>query len=362
MSGFWSCVLVGIPALVFWVGLWVWLWRQVYHVEHAADEVHWARTEDGWRLALHRVKPATRRYREPLILCHGLGANRYNLDWPGQSLARYFAERGFDVFVPETRGAGLSERPRLFGAKRWDFTFDHLARYDVPAIIDRVREITGEARVLWLGHSMGGMIAYAHLGMTPDSPIRAAAVLGSPAAFESLGWARRISFLARVFPFLRVLHQNAFASLIAPLTQRLRPNAPHLMANAANMDPLLSRRLMVNLISDVSWPLMRHAALWVDSGQLLSADGTRDYLEGLRTVTTPMLITVGSADLISPLPSVKAAYDALKSEDKRFVCFDREHGFRDDYGHGDLVFGRNAPVDVFPVLEEWFTAHATVTD
>jgi pimeloyl-ACP methyl ester carboxylesterase len=358
MSGLGYWLLIGIPALVFWFSLYLFLVRRYYRVDHAADEIHWAYTEDGWRLALHRVKPQKRLYKEPVILCHGLGANRYNLDWPGQSLAHFFADRGFDVFVPETRGNGLSDRPRLFSKKKWDFTFDHLPRFDAPAIIKKVLDITGEEQVFWLGHSMGGMTAYAYLGMDA-SLVKAATVLASPAAFESLGWARRITFLARWLPFLRRIAQSAIASATAPFAARIMPDKPRLMANSANMDPELSRRVIVNLITDVSWPMMLQGALWVESGKFLSADCSVDYLEKLKSVQTPMLITVGTADLLSPIPSVQAAYEALGATDKRLVIFGRVHGYMDDYGHGDLVFGRNAPTEVFPVLVDWFASHGT---
>ena len=55
-------------------------------------ERHYARTEDGWEIALHRFPNdgAVRAGRSPVLFCHGLGANRYNLDAPGSlSLARW---------------------------------------------------------------------------------------------------------------------------------------------------------------------------------------------------------------------------------------------------------------------------------
>ena len=77
-------------------------------------ERHSATTDDGWTLALYRYPPIGhwRENQPPVFLCHGLGANRFNLDAPGKlSLAKWLSEKGFDAWVVELRGAGKSSRP-----------------------------------------------------------------------------------------------------------------------------------------------------------------------------------------------------------------------------------------------------------
>src|SRR5438105_3169602 len=71
------------------------------------DEIHFARTSDGWRIAVYRHRPerpagkpgdaATQKdgeppARDPLLLVPGIGANHYNFDLTDDtSLARYLA-------------------------------------------------------------------------------------------------------------------------------------------------------------------------------------------------------------------------------------------------------------------------------
>src|SRR5205823_10342099 len=76
------------------------------------DELEWARTEDGWELPMGRYLPRGRRaVKEPVILCHGMGANRFNLDFnETYSVARYLANHGYETFVIELRGSGLARR------------------------------------------------------------------------------------------------------------------------------------------------------------------------------------------------------------------------------------------------------------
>src|SRR5205814_884146 len=93
--------------------------------------------------------------RGAVMLVHGLGANRFSLHCEGRSLAAWLATRGFECFVPELRGAGESERPKV----SWDLD-DYLER-DVPALLEAVtRRALGP--VDWVGHSLGGVLLLLH--------------------------------------------------------------------------------------------------------------------------------------------------------------------------------------------------------
>ena len=77
----------------------------------ASPTRHHAATRDGWRITLHHRPPRPAAHASPVILCHGMGSNRYNVDGPGRtSLARFLQRRGYDVWVLELRGAGCSRR------------------------------------------------------------------------------------------------------------------------------------------------------------------------------------------------------------------------------------------------------------
>ena len=74
------------------------------------DELYRVPTDDGAAIALGRYHAReARRYAEPVILCHGLGANRFHMDFDEHySLARYLARAGFETWVLELRGRGLA--------------------------------------------------------------------------------------------------------------------------------------------------------------------------------------------------------------------------------------------------------------
>ncbi|KAL5553067.1 hypothetical protein UlMin_040468 [Ulmus minor] len=77
-----------------------------------ADELHYVSVPNSdWKLALWRYHPppkATKR-NHPLLLLSGVGTNAIGYDLaPGSSFARYMSGQGFDTWILEVRGAGLS--------------------------------------------------------------------------------------------------------------------------------------------------------------------------------------------------------------------------------------------------------------
>ena len=50
----------------------------------------------------------------------------------------------------------------------WDFTWDEMAHYDIPAMIEKVLELTGETELFYAGHSMGTTAFMAMHHYRPD--------------------------------------------------------------------------------------------------------------------------------------------------------------------------------------------------
>ncbi|CAL5326919.1 unnamed protein product [Camellia sinensis] len=77
-----------------------------------ADELHYVSVHNSdWRLALWRYKPPPKAppRNHPLLLLSGVGTNAIGYDLsPDSSFARYMSSQGFDTWILELRGAGLS--------------------------------------------------------------------------------------------------------------------------------------------------------------------------------------------------------------------------------------------------------------
>jgi hypothetical protein len=66
----------------------------------------------------------------------------------------------------------------------------------------------------------------------------------------------------------------------------------------------------------------------------------------------------GERDLLAPIQSVRAAAE-FTGGPAEVVVLNKANGFSADYGHGDLLLGRNAPGEVFPRVAEFLERHAT---
>ncbi|XP_074309499.1 uncharacterized protein LOC141643986 isoform X1 [Silene latifolia] len=77
-----------------------------------ADELHYVHVPTSdWRLALWRYhpNPQVSRKKHPLLLLSGVGTNAIGYDLsPESSFARHMSGQGFDTWILEVRGAGLS--------------------------------------------------------------------------------------------------------------------------------------------------------------------------------------------------------------------------------------------------------------
>lgn len=81
-----------------------------------ADELHYVPVPGtDWKIALWRYLPSTEapKRNHPLMLLSGVGTNAIGFDLsPGASFARHMSKQGFDTWIVEVRGAGLSMRSR----------------------------------------------------------------------------------------------------------------------------------------------------------------------------------------------------------------------------------------------------------
>jgi pimeloyl-ACP methyl ester carboxylesterase len=328
-------------------------WSRRYSLPTGEDEVVPAVTADGWRLGLARRRPRGPPRGPPVLLVHGLAANRVSMDFciVRWSLSAYLAAAGFDCFALDLRGHGLSRRAPHGARRRW--TFDDHVRLDVPAALDAVRAATGESRVLWVGHSQGGLIGIAAAAAHPQR-VAALVALGAPAFFDVQGiWRLFVRF---GFLFTGKLNRF-FARSLAPFAGYWHPPVSEIAINTRNVLPEVYRRVLVNVVENVSSGVLRQLGRWILTDTFGSMDRTVDYRAGMATCRQPALFVAAAADRLAPPALVERAAQAWGGE-ATLIRVGIATAARADYGHSDLLFGRGAPEDVFAPVRTWLARHA----
>lgn len=350
----WVPVAIGSILLLALASYVSFLASRYFFVPRFPDEIHFGTTRDGWRIALIRYRPEKPAAHPPVLLVHGLAANRYNLDFTDDvSLARHLCARGFDVWLVELRGRGFSLRPRLFSGLRYDWSFDDYAERDLPCAADVVMRVTGAGRLHLVGFSTGALACYAWLS-DPHRSVEVASLvsIGGAAYFGRLG--RILS--GRLLRSVRFLRHRWMLRVLAPVSGYWHPSPLQIIHNPGNLDGAMQRRAMVNLISNFSRNELLQYSHWIQHDVFRALDQHRDYRAELGRITVPALFLAGPRDALSPPDAVKATCDAVGSRDKQFVICSRAQGLRVNYGHFDLVIGREAPNEVYPLVGNWLAS------
>ena len=333
------------------------LLRRIYPLPTPSDEVHHAPTSDGWALALHRYRPdRPTPGREPVILCHGMLSNRFNVDLDEEvSLARYLRERGLDVWVLELRGHGHSRRGGGASVRPYDWNLDDYIQKDLPAAVSYVRKATGANAVHWFGHSMGGMILYAACALPAlDGAIRSAVVCDSPASFGPLrtrvGLARLYGRMVPVVP----------PALVLPMLGPVAWLMPGIMSPRYGLE---ERRLVMTILANaiIPWGSSRTLLQFCDmleSGRFLSSDGAVDYEAGAARVAFPILV-LSTARKIMVERAITLGFTRAASEDKTYERLTVEAGYSTDYTHSNVLVSRSSRREVYPLIAEWLVARST---
>jgi pimeloyl-ACP methyl ester carboxylesterase len=353
--GMWTALVFAIAGL----GVLVYasfLAARYFFVPRHPDEIHFAKTSDGWRIAVLRYKAAVDALRrEPVLLVHGLAANRYNFDLvDDRSLARDLARQGFDVWLVELRGRGWSTRPRLFSGVRYDWSFDEYAERDLPAAASTILAATGARRLHLVGISTGALACYAWL-CDPHRTAEVASLvsLAGPTTFRRASKALSGSLIR----LLRSLRHRWLMRVLAPVSGYLHISPLQIIYNPENTEGAIQRRAMVNLIANFSRNELLQYSDWISNDVFRSIDQRRDYRSELSRLTTPTLFLAGARDGLAPPDAVKEAHDAVGASDKQFQICSRAQGMKVNYGHFDLLLGKDAPTEIYPLISRWLIAH-----
>ncbi len=345
-------------------------------------ERHHPTTSDKWMLTLERFLPSNgapaRKF--PVIICHGVIANRnYFKLRENDSIVQTLREAGYEVWLLDLRSREGGTPAKLwfsdsdnpehkefkwkhllssqwwFGNKKYsDFNFDDYVLKDADTAITYVLNVTGASKVNWIGHSMGGMIAYTRLGTFNEDRIENLVTIGSPFYFHKDAMGNQLKNINSTFGW----------------TTNILPTVPTGTGSRANVNGLYTPFLKLFFYSDNIYPddelqLKRYSSVnespkvfkqfkdAIITGEFSSYDKVYNYTYNLKNITTPSLLVAGRRDHLASPVVVRSIYESINSVDKEMLTVSRGNGAKEDYGHVDLIVGKFVNKDVNQPIITW---------
>ncbi len=334
------------------------------------------RAADQWELAVSRLCKGSSQEQKfnripPVILCHDLRVNDFiwSLD-KENSLAGYLADKGVDVWTFSFRGFGKSRKVPLRKGESWishltakkessDVHFENWVNLDLPAIVDFVQKETGKDKVILIGHGFGA---------------------NACAVYTAGGGGKNVARLVVLAPILVNFYLSDIMASVGmeecPLaypdneTLRLKAGDIILKDTYTPTADVYVERLFFNRDNIDQWQIYRLYSFAVDAtpaslakeyqdllakGVLMSADGKINYSDMVKKITVPTLIMAGWADNFAPAEASYHFFRHLAASVKEYVELSRSNLYKNDYGHWDLVIGKNCRREVYPAILNWIT-------
>jgi pimeloyl-ACP methyl ester carboxylesterase len=296
----------------------------------------------------------------PVLLVHGTNA-RYRVydNGAGFGLAPYLARQGFHVFALELRGRGLSLPRRLAPrarvlARGWSL-YDMMNR-DLPRAFELVLARTGQPALDYVGHSLGGMLAFELLSRTHDPRVRRLVCVASGDARALLmGKARakgeprsvNVGMLLAPFALAWPYTPIEWATKLAAWGLALTPRWMFSLATADAVERQVLQRFLWHGTSGISAKKFWSFGSFYRRARRGASEHVLSY---------PTLLITGTGDRTMPAARVRDVALRIAHADVRVVEFGRAQGHGADYGHTDLLIGRHAEREVFPCIAEFLAA------
>lgn len=318
------------------------------------ERVIFANNRDGWGLELHQYwDPETHDpERRPVVMLPGYCMNTFILNFhpTGDSMVRYLARAGFEIWTANLRGQGDSKR---YSGKR-KFGFRQLCLTDIPTVFETVlaRGRSSRDDVNVIGCSLGATFAFGYLAHhLDDHPVATLVSMGGPLRWEKAHPLLEIAFAsAGIAGAIRFRGTRRLARYALPIAQKV-PSVLSIYMNTEHID-LDAADELVKTVDDPVPHLNRQIAHWLSKRDLYVAGV--NVTKAMKHVDVPLLCVAANKDGIVPVDTAVSATKAFGSTDVEVLRVgDRDNWF----AHADLFINDEADVRVFEPLRMWLTTH-----
>ncbi|XP_010524257.1 PREDICTED: triacylglycerol lipase 2 isoform X2 [Tarenaya hassleriana] len=350
---------------------------------------HEVTTRDGYILNMQRIPEGRvsngKTTRQPVLIQHGVLVDgmTWLLNPAEQNLPLILAEEGFDVWIANTRGTRFSRRHNFLNPDEptyWNWSWDELVTYDLPAFFDYVHSKTSQ-KIHYVGHSLGTLIALGALseGRQVDK-LRSVAML-SPIAYldhmtTPLGDLAAKAFLGEFTTLLGVSEFNPkgepVGSFLKSLCSRSGVDCYDLLSaltgkncclNASTVELFIknepqstSTKNMVHLAQTVRDKVIAKYNYGRADYNLMHYGEVRPPAYNISAIPhdLPLFFSYGGSDSLSDVRDVELLLDSFKFHDINKISVQ----FVKDYAHADFIMGVNAKDIVYNQVVSFFKRQA----
>ena len=328
--------------------------------------VHFFPTEDGVELRLTRYQAGSK---GPVMLVHGLGvgSNIFSTDTIQTNLLEYLCKHDYDVWLLDFRVS------ILLPASKKEWNGDQIAQYDFKAAIAQIQQETQAKDVQCVVHCYGATTFFMSLlaglqgvrsvvcsQIAADTVVATAtglkAGLHLPGMLDAIGIKSMTAYADSKENWFNRLYDkalNGYARIEAQgyCTNPVCHRITFMYASLYRHDTL-NETLHDNLhelFGESNIETFEHLALIVRKGHLVDFKGNDVYMSHFERLTMPICFISGAENQCY-LPE-----STLKTYQRVCAVHGPERYSRHvvpGYGHIDCMFGKNAVVDVYPLILE----------
>ncbi|MCP5292022.1 MAG: GMC family oxidoreductase N-terminal domain-containing protein [Burkholderiales bacterium] len=324
-------------------------------------EVHHFKAIDGVPLRLTRYQGGKK---GPLLMAHGAGVSSkiFTTDTIDTNLLEYLYANGYDCWLLDMRIS--IDLPSANQA----WTLDDIARYDYPAAISTIMNVTGSRDVQAFVHCAGSTtffmammsglqhvraIVSSQIGpyQTVSATARVKAGLHLPSLLDAIGIDALTAYTDDRGNWLNQLYDKALNLQHFELEEQCSSAVCHRISFMYSLlyehDQLnrLTHDNLHELFGICHMDIFKHLALCAREGKIVNAEGKDIYLPHWERLNLPITFIHG-AENVSYLP------ETTERSFKKLVEVNGPEKYArhviPNYGHIDCIFGQNAVQDVYP--------------
>ncbi|XP_072935159.1 lipase 1-like [Epargyreus clarus] len=349
------------------------------------SEEHIVKTSDGYLLTIFRILTkcnTLKRY--PVLLMHGIydSSDAWILSGPQTGLGYILSRNCYDVWAGNNRGNRYSRKHVRLNPDRdvkfWDFSFDEIGNFDIPAIIDYMLSVSKKSKVYYIGHSQGTTDFFVMTSLQPsyNDKVQLAIQLAPVSIMKHITnpilkvVAQGSENIKNILDSLGLQELSAVNQIEHFILEKLCQVAPApicgtilYITTGYKQDTISARTLTIafgHLLVGVSAKTLAHF------GQLILFQKFQRYNEGLQgnlkrygsvsppeynvsQITCPIVLVCGQNDYVSTLQDIDELSSKLPNVVEKYIVPDPT------FSHNNHVWGVDAPKLVFKRILQFFS-------